>query len=178
MKEMAMLKSFAARCGDRAFVLAVAGSLAACAVTPTEPAGATGRVEVKFTHAEKYTDAGRYVYDSERTLKAMGEFLQSLGKQLPAGQTLRLEVLDLDLAGNIEPVRQGELRVMRGRADWPRMSMRYSLQGPGTAEKAGEARIADINYLYDSRGPGALNGELAYEKRMIQRWFHDTLLVH
>jgi hypothetical protein len=173
-----MFKSFVSIAPALACALALAGTLGACAVAPGTPAAASGRVEVKFTNADNYTDAGRFSYDRERTLKAMGEFLQSLGKQLPAGQILKLEVLDIDLAGNIEHVRSSELRVMRGRADWPHLSMRYSLQGPGTSEKSGEADIADLNYLYDLRGPDAMNGELAYEKRMIQRWFHETLLMH
>jgi hypothetical protein len=177
MKEMAMFKSFAALATSAALLTGVVG----CAVTPSAPgapAAASGSVEVKFTNPEKYTDAGRFAYDRERTLKAMGEFLQSLGRQLPAGQVLKLEVLDLDLAGRLEPVRSGELRVMRGQADWPHMTMRYSLQGPGSAARSGEAQLSDMNYLYASAGPSTMEGELAYEKRMIQRWFHDTLLTH
>ena len=54
-----------------------------------------------------------------------------LGRRLPDGQTLTIAVLDLDLAGSLRPTPTGELRVLRGGADWPSMSLRYTLQADG-----------------------------------------------
>jgi hypothetical protein len=93
---------------------------------------------------------------------------------LPDGQTLRLEVLDFDLAGTLEPFGFGDLRVLRGRADWPRMTLRYTLQSDGRTLKAGHAQLSDMNYRFDLRGYELRQGELGYEKRMVLQWFDQN----
>ena len=153
--------------------------LATAAAAITLPAAAAGSVEIKYVEAENFADVGRNAIDRERTLKLMSEYLQTLGTRLPDGQTLRLEVTDLDLAGNVEPFgwrSSSEVRVMRGRADWPHMNLRYTLLTNGRVLKSGESRLADINYLYSMRGSEQLraNDGLAYEKRMVRRWFDET----
>lgn len=136
-----------------------------------------GEVEVKFIEPDKFSDAGRSSVDRERTLKSLGDYLQALGRELPAGQTLRLEVTDLDLAGNIEPFgwrRMDDVRVLRGGADWPHLNLRYTLQAEGRTLKAGDAHLSDLSYMYALRGRDLGQGDLAYEKRMVRRWFDET----
>ena len=155
--------------------------LAAC-LAASGAACAAGRVEVHFVEPEKYADAGRFVVDRERTMAALGEFMSGLGKELPDGQLLKLDVLDIDLAGTIEPLRLNDIRVVRDRADWPRMTLRYTLQAgeaPGSATlKSGTDDLSDINYMQSLRGAGTLDGSFGYEKRMVQQWFRKTVLVH
>ncbi len=146
--------------------------IAAAVAAGLSPAQAGGGVEVNWLQPEQYSDAGRSVIDRERTLKSLAMHIQTLGRQLPDGQTLRLEVLDLDLAGEMEPWGWHELRVLRGRADWPRMTVRYTLQAGGQTLKAGEAQLADMSYLDRVR-----DGELAHEKRMVDRWFKTTFVA-
>lgn len=140
-------------------------------------AHAAGTVEVKFVEPEKFSDAGRNTWDRERTLQALTEHLQSLGKTLPDGQALRLTVTDIDLAGELRPSRRGdELRVMRGRADWPSMVLRYELLDAGGTLKSGDARLADM--AYQQSGPGKYQGlAYAYEMRMLDRWFKDDIVA-
>ncbi len=138
------------------------------------PAVAAGTVEVSWLQPERYSDAGRSVVDRERTMKSLGEYFTRLGRQLPDGQTLKVEVLDVDLAGEIEPHGWNEVRILRGRADWPRMTVRYTLQAGGQTLKAGEARLADMNYFVFPHGLGVHGTDLAYEKRMIGQWFGDN----
>lgn len=144
-------------------------------------AHATGKVEVQFIAPEKFSDAGHFAYDRERTLAALREILQSLGKELPDGQVLKLDVLDIDLAGSVEPVRSGELRILRNRADWPHMKLRYTLQSGSAAGsstlKSGTADLADMNYMQSLRGAAQMDGAYGYEKRMVQQWFRTTLLA-
>ena len=154
---------------------------AAAAAATTLPAAAAGSVEVQYIEPENFSDSGRNAIDREQTLKLMTAYLQSLGAQLPQGQTLRLEVTDLDLAGNVEPFgwhSSGEVRVMRGRADWPHMNLRYTLLAAGQVLKSGQAKLADIGYSYSLRGreQTRANDTLAYEKPMVQRWFAETIL--
>lgn len=155
--------------------LAALTLLIACAL----PAAAAGRVEVSFVEPEKFADAGRSVVDRERTLKTLTDYLQALGSQLPDGQTLRLEITDLDLAGNVEPFGwrgTNDVRVMRGRADWPHMYLRFKLLAQDRELKAGEAHISDLSYMYSLRGRDNPQDALAYEKHMVRRWFDETFV--
>lgn len=138
---------------------------------------AAGDVEVKFIDPDRFADAGRSNGERERTLKTLGDYLKALGRELPSGQTLRVEVRDIDLAGNIEPFgwhRSDEVRVLRGRADWPHVALRYELLAEGRTLKAGDAQLADLSYMYSLRGRDRPADELAYEKRMVRRWFDET----
>lgn len=155
--------------------LAALGLWAAAAL----PAAAAGKVEVSFVEPEKFADAGRSVVDRERTLKALGEYLQGLGRELPDGQTLQIEVTDLDLAGNVDPFGWNgidDVRVLRGRADWPHVYLRFKLLAQGRELRAGEAHITDISYLYSLRGRESRSDMLAYEKQMVRRWFDETFV--
>ncbi len=146
--------------------------LATCLAACLGSAQATGAVALTWLEPANYTDAGRNVVDRERTLRTLGEHIQALGAKLPDGQVLRLEVLDLDLAGDVRHWRgwgMDEVRVMGGRADWPRIQLRYTLQAAGQTLASGEARLSDMGYLFRQR-----DGTLAYEKRMVDDWFQRT----
>lgn len=167
---------------SRTALLLIASVAAAAAL----PAAAAGSVEVTYIEPQNFADTGRNALDREQTLKLMSEYLQSLGAKLPQGQTLRLEVTDLDLAGIVEPFgwRSGgignEVRVMRGRADWPHMNLRYTLVADGRVLKTGAAKLADMNYMHSLHGreQAHSNDALAYEKNMVRRWFDETFVAH
>lgn len=137
---------------------------------------AAGRVEVRFVEPEHYTDIGRAPVDRERHLGLLERHLQALGARLPDGQVLRLEVLDVDLAGEERWVgRHPDLRVLRGRADWPRMQLRYTLIAGGQTLRSGDERLQDMAYL--ERGGSLGRGEaLAYDLRMLDEWFAARVL--
>jgi hypothetical protein len=156
---------------------AALGIAAALLAVSALSARAAGTVEVVYIEPEKFADVGRGAFDRERTLKAMTEFLQDLGATLPDGQTLKLEVTEFDLAGEILPWGRGqELRVMGQHVDWPHLALRYTLQSEGRTLKAGEANLTDMNYLMSLRPRD--QGELAYEKRMVRTWFEATIVAH
>lgn len=140
------------------------------------PAHAAGVAEVRFVQPEKFADAGQGSFDRNRTLQSITQHLEVLGKRLPDGQTLRVEVLDVDLAGEVWPRGPSEVRVLRGRADWPHMTLRFSVLDGSRTVKAGEARLADMNYLFSPlRSPH--DGDLPYEKRMLDRWFNEQVMA-
>lgn len=142
-------------------------------------ASATGTVDVRFEKPAEFSDAGRGAADREQTMQSLSGYLQSLGALLPDGQSLRLDVLDIDLAGELRPYPQNsgtEVRVLSGRADAPHIKLRYTLQEGGRTLKAGEARVADLAYLFSSPGDSLRFGDLPHEKRMLQQWFKDTLI--
>jgi len=150
-------------------------ALALALLTAALPPAAAGTVEVNWLQPERYSDAGRTDGERERTMKSLGDAFAQLGRLLPDGQTLKLEVLDVDLAGEIEPHPRQDMRIVRGGADWPRMTLRYTLQEGSRTLKSGEARLADMNYLFDTLPVRLRDGELPYEKRMIQHWFGQNL---
>jgi hypothetical protein len=151
----------------RSITVAAVLTLAAAA------ASAAGTVNVTFVEPEKYYDAGNSKREEPENLKILEQFLQQLGQRyLPDGQVLNISVLDVDLAGYLKPSRRtGDMiRIARGGADWPRITVRYELVGNGQTLKKGDEAIADLNYArhgqsYANRDP------LRHEKQMLEGWF-------
>jgi hypothetical protein len=133
---------------------------------------AAGVVEVNFVDAAHYSDAGFGASQVELTTRALGAHLQKLGARLPDGQTLHVDVLDVDLAGNVKHGAHRDLRVMRGGADWPQIRLRYTLTADGKTLKTGTDRLTDLNYQ-DGMTPPA-DDPYVYEERLLTRWFKTT----
>lgn len=161
-----------ARLPRTALVIALALPPLATLALHAAPARAAGPVEVTYTAPEQFTDAGRDVIERERNLAALTQHLQALGKRLPDGQALRVEVLDVDLAGEVRPASIHELRVMRGGVDWPRITVHYTLLEGSRTVAEGRERISDNNYLL-TRGLAMDHGALPYERRMLEHWFRE-----
>lgn len=149
--------------------LAISAILATTLLAAAGNTQAAGQVQVNWVGVEQYSDIGRSTFERQHALQLLTAHLQGLGRRLPGGQTLAIDVLDLDLAGTLRPAQSGELRVLRGAADWPRMTLRYTLQAEGRTLAAGEQHLSDLDYLAYHR-----QGELAYEKQMVERWFVKT----
>lgn len=135
------------------------------------PASAAA-VTVNFVDPEHYTDIGRYGgIDRKRNLDAIQKIFADLAaRYLAADSVLSIDVLDVDLAGRLEPWHNkgDDVRYMRD-ITWPRMTLRYTRDG-GTAS---EETLADPGYL-DFPNPHFSNEPLSYEKAMIERWFRKT----
>lgn len=140
-------------------------------------AAAAGKVEVRFVDPEHFADAGRGPWEIARTTQTVEKHFKELAQQLPDGQSLSVEVLDIDLAGELRLVRTQEVRIMRGRADWPRMKLRYTLSADGHTLRTGEEALSDMNYLQNSLRP-APGTDLAYDLRMVDAWFDKHIAPH
>lgn len=135
-------------------------------------AASAGTVQVNFVHPESYADIGTDKWNEGENMNTLARHLEALGaKYLPADETLRIDVLDVDLAGTVRPPNpaRGPVRVLDGRADAPKIHLRYVVSGPGL-ERTGDENITDLDYLH---GPaGARNTDsLYYDKRMLTKWF-------
>ena len=135
---------------------------------------AAGRVEVSWVQPDRFTDIGHNSWSREDTLKSLGEYIRQLGRYLPDGQSVQLEVTDVDLAGEIEHFSPNDRRVLRGGADVPRLSLRYTLQADGRTVKAGEASLTNLNYAGPPLLSAARQLDLASEKQVLERWFRAT----
>lgn len=156
------------------FSLALAAASAAFLALPAQ---AAGTVEVKYVEPENFVDIGFGAFERERNQASLNESFQRLAKQLPDGQNLKIEVLDVDLAGEVRLGAVRDFRIVRGSVDWPRIKLRYTLQAGNTTLKAGEERLADIHYLFGGRAVSPREGALPYEYRLLDRWFTQTFLT-
>lgn len=140
------------------------------AVTLAAAAQAAGTVNVSFVQPDNFTDVKDRYLSKDRHLEALKRHLELAAAPYVAdGQTLKIEVLDVDLAGEVKPSAR-DLRVLKGGADWPRIQLRYALESPGQAARSGEARVQDMAYLMH-RAHLPSGDALAYERRMLDEWF-------
>jgi hypothetical protein len=145
------------------------------------PQAACAAVEVFFVHPERYSDAildqGYGAKAREPVLRNIREHLEGLGaRHLKPGQTLRIDVLDIDLAGRFEWWRPYayNVRILRG-VTWPRIAVRYTLQEEDRTLLVAEESISDLNY--QTRMAVSLpNDRLKYEKAMLDDWFRTRFV--
>jgi hypothetical protein len=133
------------------------------------PAGAA--VTVTFGPGP-YSDTGPPGAETEKVKDEIARHLQALGSRYLAPQdNLRIEVLDVDLAGELQLSRSTgrEIRIARGKADFPRIKLRYALEA-GAKSASGEETISDTSYLWFP-ARGRESESLYHEKRLLDSWF-------
>jgi hypothetical protein len=154
----------------------VVGCFAAAAL----PLAVAGSATVSFVNPDRFSDIGFAPTDRQNNLQALERHLQALAqRRLPDDQVLKVDVLDVDLAGEERPSRRTgrELRVLRGGADWPRIKLRYSLEANGRTLRSGEETLSDMSYLHgfsDTYG----SEPLRYERRMLDQWLRRLAETH
>ncbi|WP_432380672.1 DUF3016 domain-containing protein [Duganella sp. P38] len=149
--------------------------VAAATMLALAAAGASAEANVTYINTAEMTDVPRHYKDLETMEFTFTELLKQLSGQLPAGQVLKVEFLDIDLAGDVFPrVPVRDIRVTKGQADWPRIHLRYSIEQDGKVIRSGEKKLADPNY---QQGINMYNQDLyAYEKQMLDTWFRKEIL--
>ncbi|GAB3761356.1 hypothetical protein GCM10028796_11460 [Ramlibacter monticola] len=143
-------------------------------------AAAAADVSVVFVQPEKYTDSAysrsfASPRDRAEVERDIEQHLQRLGARfLPEGDSLRVEVLDVDLAGHFEPLRfhsGSEVRIVRD-ITWPRIQLRYTLTRGDQMVGSGEERLSDMNFL-STPNRYSPDDRLRYEKAMLDNWFES-----
>jgi len=156
--------------------------LAASILTGLVMAGpAMAEVQVTFVNPRGFTDAGLYragpVDENAPALTGLRRIFERGGQRLPPGQTLKIEVLDVDLAGFFPPwhLTSPPTRVMEP-TTWPRITLRYTLTQDGRVIGSGDAVLTDMTYL---RRPAVTRSTdpLRFEKPMVADWFADRFGV-
>lgn len=152
--------------------------VAACLITATGTAAFAGTASVAFIAPEKYTDAS-YAHpvanESDRTqvLRDLEQHLQRLATRgLAPTDTLKVEVLDIDLAGHFPPLGASgsDVRVVTD-VTGPRIKLRYSLARDGSAPvSGGEEVLSDLNFMVPSNRYSS-GDRLRHEKALLDRWF-------
>lgn len=155
----------------------VIGKMAFAGLLALGAGAASAGVTVNYVESDKFADLPFAPWERKEVLDDLAAYFAELGKSLPAGQELTVDVTEIDLAGREYPNTRGprDLRVLQGGADWPIMELRYSLSANGQVLTSGNARLSDMNYL--GRINRLTDGDrLRYEKRMIEEWFNKTIL--
>jgi len=146
----------------------------AAVVLAAVPSYAT--VDVAFVNPEKFADASNQRWEMQGTLDAIAQHMKRTGdRYIAPNETLKIEVLDLDLAGwaRFAGRAPNDSRIVRGGADFPTMKLRYTLQSPQGA-KSGEADLSDMTYQNHGLTTRGASEPYYYEKRMIDDWFRST----
>ncbi|WP_347264850.1 DUF3016 domain-containing protein [Nitrobacter sp.] len=148
---------------------------AVLAVNVLSPVSSNAGVNVRFVGQGRYTDADSFNTSRASVEAALRSHLDRLGKRyLAPGQTLNIDIVDVDLAGYLQPWRYGasNLRVVTG-ATPPRIELRYVLTERGRRTRRGEERLTDINF---EMNPSARlsSDRFVYEKALLDDWFRRT----
>jgi len=149
--------------------LALGGLLALAA------GAASADVTVNYIQPERFSDLPFTTWEREAVLKDLSTYFAKLGAQLAPGQNLRIDVLDVDLAGREYPGRGArDLRIVKT-IDWPRIDLRYALEQNGQVLRSGEAQLRDMSFM-NRIGRVNETDSLRFEKRMIDDWFHSSIM--
>lgn len=135
---------------------------------------AMAKVEVTWTNPEKYVDIkdsfNGYQTTKEDAFYNIEKVLNKLAKKLPDGYLLKLDVTDLDLAGETH---SQNIRVVRDMFP-PRIKFSYELLdgGDNILLKKSE-NIRDTSFMQHVSLMNR-NSAFGFEKQLIEDWFKDN----
>ena len=146
--------------------------LAALVAAGSTSLSQAANVVVTYGDPDRFTDARDRNSDPAKVVKDLEQFLKKMGdKYLPANASLRIEILDLDRAGRARM--PDDIRVMNGKADFPCVDLRHTLDLDGKGGQAKRERVCDLDYLTPMGSRGDDGDPLVYEKRMLEAWFKE-----
>ncbi|MEH3146532.1 MAG: DUF3016 domain-containing protein [Methylobacterium frigidaeris] len=141
-------------------------------------ARAEAPLSLRFVAPERYTDAENRWGSGlslRVTLAEVERIFRDLAqRRLPPGDTLAVEVLDIDLAGFERPDAGTGLRIVND-ATPPRFRLRYTLTSRGRRVLAAEETVSDVNFLLRARALSSASN-LAYERDLLRNWFEDRIV--
>lgn len=139
---------------------------------------ASANVTVNYVEPDKYSDLPFNPWTRQVVLEDLAGYFNELGKALPAGQQLTVDVINIDLAGRQAPSSRSAKyrRTVTGGADWPVIELRYTLVANGQVVNSGAVQLKDMAYLDHLDQPSLVLDRLRYEKRMVKEWFEQTIL--
>lgn len=142
------------------------------------PAGAaTPGVTVEFVDPDRFADIGRLRSDRERTLSELRAAFEALAAaRLRPGQSLQVQVLNVDLAGFLQPMTRPpgtDVRVRRVGSDPAQIAFRWTLSQDGRSVASGDERLVDVDTATWTERDA--DSALALERRMLERWFDERI---
>jgi len=143
------------------------------------PATKAATSEIKWTNPDDYRDIypgeEHRKHFRERTFKALEKHFSILAKQLPQGQMLKVEVTDIDLAGDVHHGGIRQIRLVK-EIYFPKMKFSYQVVDVKNNElSAGQVDLKDMSFMMGSNLKYR-NDSLGYEKKMLDNWFKKAFL--
>lgn len=139
---------------------------------PTDADRRDLRIKVDFRNPDAYTDCrDDFVSSQEEQVRILGDLQRELRKHaalyLKEGERLEVVFNDIDLAGDIEPIRNGEgKRVLRDITP-PRLEIEFKIIGPdGAVKLEGKRSLKKLDYL-----------NMMNLSRTLERYHHDKKLI-
>ena len=122
--------------------------------------------ELRYSHNRHEAERGDWVQDLARYIR------ERAARQLPAGEQLDVEILDIERAGEYEfffgGIARHDIRVLRD-IHPPRMRVHVRrTDASGRVLVDAERKVSDLGYLLGATPIGT--DPLRYEKRMIDAW--------
>ncbi len=143
------------------------------------PLAASAAVNIEWKNPEGYRDAYSSSIKSEKSrqlvLDELQKFIvQQASARLKEGQTLKIVVTDVDLAGEYEPwTEQRDVRVVRG-SYFARISFDYELSDEsGKILKSGSEKL--VNNLMIAPSMPDRNEIAPYLRDSLRSWVRNTI---
>ena len=141
------------------------------------PATFAATSEVKWTNPDDYRDIrpgeGHRKQFRERTFKTLEKHFAKLAEKLPEGQVLKIDVSNVDLAGDVNFSGIKQFRIIK-ESYFPKMKFSYQIVDSKDAEiSTGSADLKDMTFMTNSR-LRYRHKSLGYERKMLDDWFKET----
>nr|WP_229419560.1 DUF3016 domain-containing protein [Pseudoduganella dura] len=137
--------------------------------------GVCAEVVVNYVQPERFSDFPSDQRDRDRALRELTKHFGKLGAELPPGQTLRIDIKDVDMAGREIPRRSVSSLRTYSSLDWPRIELQFEIESSGQTVHSGEVTLRDMGF--SNRANRYYNGDvLRFEKQMLDEWFYATVL--
>jgi len=143
----------------------------------TVPSTFAATSEVTWSDYKSYTDINEGTHGRkqfrESTFKSFEKHFSKLVTTLPEGQILKIDVTDVDLAGDTHVAGINRTRVIKN-VFFPRMNFSYKLlDADGKVIKFDDVVVKDMSFMSGSNLKYR-NQSLGYEKKMLDDWFKNT----
>ncbi len=138
---------------------------------------AAASVEVNWNDPDSYSDIRHASSDTkksfrERVFSQLEGHISKLAKALPEDQKLIMDFTNVDLAGNVGPVRTTDtVRVVQGHRYPARLAFDYTLKDtPGNVIRQGSEHLTSSIGITRTTKTEAFG----IEKKMLTNWFKKT----
>lgn len=133
------------------------------------------QAQVNWVEPANYTDvksaAGYQKQHEAHVFKHLGKHFNKMARMtLPEGVTLKVNVVDLDLAGYVYPLSVRQL----SESEEPKIKFEYQVLNGDQVIKSELVELKDPRYLSKIK-MGKINEAYRFEKRMITEWFKKEL---
>ena len=158
----------------KVYFLIITALFTTFAITPTAFAATS---EVTWTDPDSYQDIdeGEEHRDNfrESIFAHFEKHFTKMANTLPEGYVLKVNVTDIDLAGDTRAGGINRLRVIKS-AYPPRMSFSYQLiNAEGEKIQSDDVALKDFSFLYGRRLKYN-EDPIGYEKKMLDEWFKES----